>query len=48
MTGPWWGFELQHVEDCYLIMKQYTSSVDRSEEEALGREKGLWRRIGLA
>lgn len=47
VTG--WGFELQHVkEDCYLIVKQYTSSVDRSEEEALGMEKELWRRIGLA
>jgi hypothetical protein len=45
VTG--WGFELQHVkEGCYLIVKQYTSSVDRSEE-ALGMEE-LWRRIGLA
>lgn len=49
VTGPWWGFELQHVkEDCCLIAKWCTSSVDRSEEEVLGREKELWRRIGLA
>ena len=49
MAGPWWGFELQHVkEDCYLIVKRCTSSVGRSEEEVLGREKELWRRIGLA
>jgi len=49
VTGPWWGFELQHVkEDCYLIVKRCTGSVDKSEEEVLGREKELWRRIGLA
>ena len=35
-------------EDYYLIMKWCTNSMERSEEEALGREKELWRRIGLA
>ena len=34
-------------EDCYLIVKRSTSSVDRSEEEVLGREES-WRQIGLA
>ena len=40
VAGPWLGFDLQHVkEDCYLIMKWCINSVERSEEEALEREK---------
>lgn len=35
-------------EDCCLIMKWCTNSMERSEKEALEREKELWRRIGLA